>query len=181
MSMKETEQQLNQTDAQEPRRGSLKALGLVLAGGVWSKPVVESVVLPAHAESTPTTVVCPSIEVELVAEPTPSGNACVHQFVVLSADPGVPVEVTSITSDLDGNNLGVVVDDTLPAEATNSEGVGFSVISIGFIDPQDPNTCTFVANPEVVITVEWTCEGGEPAQQTFNMSDLVPTLDEDEL
>ncbi|RBP53494.1 hypothetical protein [Arenicella xantha] len=128
-----------QLDAQRSRRKVLLGLGTGAAVVVWHKPVINSVVMPAHAQ---TSVVEPHVEPPL---PTPAelcgavvtGNVvfgpvsgtttpavCSATFDVLSADPTNSLTIISIEA------------ASLPADTT--------------IDVQDLGVATNTAGPRVV-------------------------------
>lgn len=95
----------NGDDSTEPRRRLLKtvaaggtALGLTALPGKWAKPIVASVVLPAHAQTSPEDGECCDLElVERDTEPTTA--LAKYSFTSI---PGIGTEVSDGTTFLDG-------------------------------------------------------------------------------
>ena len=153
------------------RRKLLMGLGTTTAAAVWHKPVVKSIVLPAHAQAS----ICPMIVVSNVVFGPVSGTTmppvCSTTFDVLSGDSVIPLDITSITT------------STLAADTT--------------VDVQDLGTATNVVGPrvtwqgpasdapfcsdampidDVTFTVTATCDavmGGGTFSQDFLLSEIL--------
>jgi hypothetical protein len=111
------------------RRKILLGLTSGTALAVWQKPVINSIVMPAHAQTSPVVPVdpaalCPMILIgNVIFGPVSGANTppvCSVTFDVLSGTAGTPLTITSITnSTLAANNT--VVYDTF-GEATDTAG-----------------------------------------------------------
>ncbi len=116
------------TSSTSHRRSLLKGvLGISAAAVVlpnrWTKPVVNAVLLPVHAQSSPVPE-CPAIVIGNVTfgpqSGTPAVPVCVVSFDVLSSDPAIPLTITAITNGDLGDDVTITYDSF--GEATDTTG-----------------------------------------------------------
>ena len=151
-------------DHEQGRRRLLTGVAGASALAVWHKPIVNSVILPAHAQTS----VCPTVTVGNVIFGPFSGvmvpPICSVTFDVFSSDPTEDVTITSIdTSTLAAN---VTVDVLALGTATSSSG-----LRILWRGPaSDAPFCTDVMpTDDVTFTVTLTCASVAPGT-TFTQS-----------
>jgi hypothetical protein len=161
------------------RRKILLGLSSSAALSVWQKPIINSIVMPAHAQTSPIPPMpadlCPMIVIgNIVAGPvsgTTTPAVCSVTFDVLSGTPGTPLTITSITnSALEANNT--VVYDVF-GEATDTTGP--RVVWRG--PASDAPFCTdLMPIDPVTFTVTATC-AAVPSMDTFtqdfNLADIL--------
>ena len=126
------------------RRKLLLGLGTTSALAAWHKPIVNAVLVPAHAQTSP--AICPAI---LVGNPQSSGlsgadsaTSCGVTFDIFSSDPATPLEITSIGTNPLAAGVMVTNDGLGPATAT----AGPRVTWIGPIAGAAPGDCAVAAN-----------------------------------
>ena len=169
------------------RRKILLGLG---TGGVlsaWHKPIVNAVLVPAHAQLSPDpdpdppVVVCPAIIAGNAQSSGLSGTAsftsCGVTFDIFSSDPAVPLEITSIGTNPLGADVSVTNDGLGPATATT----GPRVTWIGPILGSAPDDCvspsTVVPAEDVTFTITATCEGGaEPVELVITLTEILAAI-----
>ena len=128
-----TQMQTIKTTFETPsRRGLLKsaigvgALGAVLSTtlqSTWTRPVINAVVLPAHAQTS----ACPDAIIGNVTFGPQSGSSmpavCRLTFDVLSSDTATPLNVISITNGSLGSNVTITYDSFGVATGTTGPRV----------------------------------------------------------
>ncbi|MEM7194886.1 MAG: hypothetical protein AAF402_08050 [Pseudomonadota bacterium] len=114
------------SDGGRARRGALAKLTLltgisaVSIPSVWKHPVVDSVLLPAHAAAS----VCPPLAFISPTATPGSGLTCPIAFEIVSSSAEIPVNILSITATPLGPNDGVTYNpESFPATATSESGV----------------------------------------------------------
>ncbi len=156
-------------NASSTRRSALKKLtiGTAATGAVaslpssWMKPVVQAIVLPAHASCTEC---CYPIAIDVVNEsdPNPSNNQGVFslQISAPTAPVAEPVTITGYSTSPDIGDFGVSTP-VLPAEIHEFQ----SLVVLWVSDPG------FVANGlpllDVDIMIDWTCADGTSGTDTL--------------
>lgn len=161
------------------RRKLLLGVGATGAMAAWHKPIVNSIVLPAHAQTsvaTPPTPaeLCPMIAVGNVVTGPVSGSSvpavCSVTFDVLSGTAGTELDITAL------------VTSTLPADTTVTiDSLGMASDSSGprvvWRGPAtDAPFCTAVQPiDDVTFTITATCDAaaGGTFSQDFNLSDII--------
>ena len=137
----------------------------------WTKPVVNAIVLPVHAQTSPEPPepTCPELVIGNIVTGPVSGQAqCTITFDMLSADAAMPVTVTDIS------NSSLVDPDTVTyngfGEATDTTGP--RVVFQG-ATTNAPFECTDPIN-EVTFSVTFTCEDADPTTftQDFLLSEI---------
>ncbi len=167
-------------DRSEERRGRRKLLsGAACASAlaVWHKPVINAVVLPAHAQmSGPMAAdVCPMVVVENAVFGPVSGTTtppvCSVTFDVLSADPAQDLTIESITTSTLAADVTIDVQDLGTATSTT----GARVVWRG--PASDAPFCSdLMPTDEVTFTVTATCDAailGDSFTQSFTLSSLL--------
>ncbi len=165
------------------RRGVL-SLGAITTMIVWHKPVVNSIILPAHAQtSSPNPAdVCPMIVVGNTVLPGPpsgpgSTTSCQVTFDFLSSSPSDTLTINSITNTVVGANSTLSYDGAAafagPVTVSDLSGTRLS-----WVGPVVGGTGTCLSMPvpvdDITITVTATCAaaaGGE-----FNQDFLLSAL-----
>lgn len=157
------------------RRTLLKTtlgLGAVAAAvpGRWSKPVINTVLLPVHAQTSP---VCPMIVVGNVVfgpqSPVSSPPVCTTSFDVLSSDASTDLNIVSVTNGPLGSDVSVTYGSFGVATATT----GPRVIWAG--PASDAPFCSDnMPIEDVVFTVTASCAAvSGQFTQDFLLSDIV--------
>ncbi len=167
------------------RRGLLKkAIASTATIGVasampskWVKPVVDTIVVPAHAMCTPPIAptdcdciprVCGTIDIAHVSGPDPlpgssNGDGAIMFQITSSATPCDTINITSMMVDngtLSGATSGMV-DMTMPfpvgwiGEVSNAFGIPTAVVTL---------------------TVNWVCSTEETFTSTYDLQALTPEL-----
>lgn len=139
------------------RRKILLGLGTTSALAAWHKPIVNAVLVPAHAQTSP----CPEIIVGNAQSSGLSGadatTACGVTFDIFSGDPATPLEITSIGT----NPLGTGVSVTNDGLGTATDASGPRVTWIGPIAGAAPGDCVttsaIVPVDDVTFTIVATC------------------------
>ena len=157
----------SKNDHEQGRRRLLSGVAGASALAVWHKPIVNSVILPAHAQAS-VVGVCPTVTVENVLFGPLSGvtvpPVCSVTFDVFSSDPTEDVTIMSIdTSTLAAN---VTVDVQALGTATSSSGP--RVVWQG--PASDAPFCSdLMPTNDVTFTVTLTCSSVPPGT-TFTQS-----------
>lgn len=156
------------------RRKLLLGLGATSAIAVWHKPIVNAIVLPAHAQTSNPAAVCPMIVLgNTVTGPVSGSNTppvCSVTFDVLSADAATSLTITDITT------------STLPADTTvtfDSLGTATDLAGprITWRGPAAgaPFCLPFTPVDSVTFTITATCAaaGGATFFQDFTLASLL--------
>ncbi len=172
------------------RRKLLLGIGATSAMAAWHKPLINAVVVPAHAETSPPEETppppapptppteCPTIVLDDVTSQALSGAAgntsCGVTFGIFSSDPNVPLEITGIETSALGTDVEVTNDGLGEATMTN----GPRVTWIGPIVGSAPGDCTDLANivpvDDITFTISATC--AIDGEETVDPDPLVITL-----
>ena len=154
------------------RKVVLSTLGLSVLGVAlptqWSKPVINAVISPAHAQMSPT---CPDLVVgNAVITSAVSGQpvgSCSISFDILSSDPAVPLNVTSIANNA---AAGVIINVSAPTGmVTDSSGINITWIDVA---PVCTGTAAQIIN-DVTFTITAECDnGGDPVELVVALTDL---------
>lgn len=164
------------------RKVVLSALGVSVLGVAlptkWSKPVINAVVTPAHAETSPGSdpdpgpiPVCPDLVVgNAVITSAVSGQpvgSCSISFDILSSDPAEPLNVTSIANNA---AAGVIINVSAPTGVvTDSNGINITWIDVA---PVCSGTVAQIIN-DVTFTITAECDnGGDPVELVVALTDL---------
>ncbi len=158
-------------DKEKQRRKLLLGVGAGSAIAAWHKPVINSIITPAHAQMS----VCPMITIgNVVTGPVSGSNVppvCSITFDVLSGTAGTPLTITAI----DAGTLPADTTFTVDSLGTATETVGPRIIWRG--PATDAPFCTNIALiNDVTFTVTATCAsvaGGGTFSQDFTVSSLV--------
>lgn len=152
------------------RRRLLLGLGAGGAAVAWRKPLMDAVVLPAHAQMS----VCAMITLGNVVTGPVSGSStppvCQATFDVLSATAGMTLDIISVTTSTLPANVTVSIDP--PGPATDSTGPRIvwrgPSLEAPFCIPVTPQD-------EVTFTVTATCAaaGGGTFSQDFTLTSLL--------
>lgn len=181
------------------RRKLLLGLGATSAMTVWHKPLVNAVVLPAHATgspppppSPPTTpppppppppppVQCPSIVIGDVQSSALSGagsaTSCGISFEIFSTDPAIPLTITVI--DAAPIEVGVEVTNDGLGDVTSEDGVRVTWTGPIVGSAADcANLADIVPLDDVTFTISATCaiDGSEtipPADLVLTLTDII--------
>lgn len=152
------------------RRQVLTAAGLTTMA-VWHKPLINQVVLPAHAQAS----VCPMIRVDNVVSGPVSGTntppVCSVTFDVLSSDEFVPLEITAITTGDLPNDVTITIDGLGTATSTDGPRVTWEGPAA------DAPFCTDIEpTDDITFTVSATCDAvmdGGTFDQEFTLTDII--------
>jgi len=173
------------------RRKIILGLGTGSVLSVWHKPIVNAIVLPAHAQTSPTPapapepapappppVICPDIIVGNAQSSALSGadtfTSCGVTFDIFSSDPATPLEITGIANS--ALATGVTVSNDGLGPATDSSGP--RVTWLGPISGSAPDDCstpsTVVPADDVTFTITATCEGAtEPVELVITLTAIL--------
>lgn len=166
------------------RRKTLLGITGVAAATAWHKPIIKSIVTPAHAQTSPPSPppppppedVCPVITTsDATVSPVSgglSGVACSATFEILSGDASASLTIVSITP------------SALPADTTfDVQDLGTATDSSGprisWVGPSvDAPSCNDDSRPidDVTFTVTATCAaavGMGQFSQTFSLNDVL--------
>ena len=165
------------------RRKILLGLGTGSVLSAWHKPIVNAVLVPAHAQISPEppVVLCPAIIVGNVQSSALSGTAsftsCGLTFDIFSSDPATPLEITSI----ENSPLGADVSVTNDGLGTATDTTGPRVTWIGIIAGSAPSDCqspsTVVPADDITFTITATCEGGtEPVELVITLTEILASI-----
>lgn len=160
------------------RRNILKGAGLISALTVWHKPIVNNVVLPAHAQTStpppPPEELCSAIVVDNVIFGPVSGNntppVCTVTFDILSNNSRGDLTIISIQEDALPANTTITVQDLGPATSTTGPRVTWR---------GPASDAPFCTNPvpvdDVVFTVTATCQAADEREfsQDFLLSEIL--------
>ena len=165
----------------------LGVTGIVIPGK-WSKPIIESVLLPAHAQTSeepdpdpPTPEeLCPMIVTgNVVFGPISGANSatsCTASFQVLSADSGVDLNIVDVTNGpLVGASTSVSFSGAGPATSLSGPSVSWTGAALAAPTCSDLNTANGQPLDDVLFTVTASCEdsaGGEFSQD-FTLLDII--------
>lgn len=146
------------------RRGLIKGgIGLGAIATAWKTPIVNEVVLPAHAQTS----LCPMVLPGNITQQPGSGqpSRCSLEFEMLSSEPS-SVNIVSITNTTLGANDEISYPLGTSGAATSSSGPRVVWLGESLSAPfncQDPIT-------EVQFTVTYTCQTNpEPNEATFSL------------
>ncbi|MCH2190527.1 MAG: hypothetical protein MK188_06375 [Gammaproteobacteria bacterium] len=152
------------------RRRLLLGLGTGGAALVWKKPILDAVVLPAHAQMS----VCAMITLGNVVTGPVSGSpvppVCQVTFDVLSGTAGMSLDIVSVTTSALPANVSVTIDP--PGPATDSTGPRVvwrgPALEAPFCVPVTPQE-------EIIFTVTATCAAAISGtfSQDFTLSSLL--------
>ena len=160
------------------------AVTTALANG-WVKPVVDKVILPAHAEMTPVPCGQATITAELLRC---SGDGPLEVNITAAAGPGIIIESTpTLTCTPTPNDWGIDVNSppppATPAEIDANTGP-YTLVYAGSVQNQEtcypPMTDVPLADPppqpltSMVVSVTYTCLG-DGTTTTVEL-DVLPTL-----
>lgn len=145
------------------RRKILLGIGATSAMAAWHKPLINAVVVPAHAQTSP--VICPDLIVDNVTSQALSGDgsntSCGVTFDILSSSPDVVLTVTAIDTSALAADVTVVNDGLGDASMTSGPRVTWT----GPIAGTAPGDCTNPANivpaEDVTFTITATCPDGD--------------------
>ncbi len=163
-------------DKTNQRRKLLLGVGASSAIAVWQKPVINSLIIPAHAQTSMLAPedLCPMITIgNVVTGPVSGSNTppvCSITFDVLSGTAGTPLTITGI----DPGTLPANTTFTIDSLGTATDVSGPRVVWRG--PATDAPFCTNIALIEdVSFTVTATCvaAGGGTFSQDFTVSGLV--------
>lgn len=160
------------------RRKLLTGIGCGTVVAAWHKPVINSIVTPAHAQTSVVPLLpeelCPRIVTANVVFGPVSGTTtppvCSATFDVLSGDASTTLTISSITTNTLTANVTVDVQDL--GVATSSTGP--RVVWRG--PATDAPFCTDLEpTDDVVISVTATCDaaGGEEFIEDFLLSEIL--------
>lgn len=159
------------------RRKILLGLGATSAVAAWHKPIVNAVLLPAHAQTSPPPP-CPDIIVGNAQSSGLSGaesfTSCGLTFDIFSSDPATPLTITAITNDALGTDV-TVTNDGL---GTATDLIGPRVTWIGPIVGSAPSDCVttsaIVPVDDVTFTIEATCaDSPDPVTLVVTLSAIL--------
>jgi len=154
----------------------LGALSTVLPQS-WSEPVIRSVVIPAHAQTS-----CPAIMIGPASLATGSGTmdpgVCAVTFNILSSDDQMPLTVVSVTTDPDPlpDNVEVEVEGIdEPATSTLGPIVRWQGPAGAALFCEDLNTPDGAPLDDIIFSITVTCESlpGQQFTQEFNLLDII--------
>jgi len=175
MNNKKIEQStgLSQTNKLKRRQLITAFTGLGVAGTLlpksWTKPVINSVVLPAHAQMSCPQLVAMNVLVSTVS-PQTSPARCSVTFDLLSADPGVALNIVSITNSTLVGNTTVNNDGVMVATADSGPRVTWQGAAL------NAPFCNIDSTPndDVTFTVMSTCEllDDVTSTQEFSLLDI---------
>ena len=163
------------------RRKILLGLGTSSVMAAWHKPIVNAVLVPAHAQTSPPLpppVICPDIIVGNAQSSGLSGTesftSCGLTFDIFSSDPATPLEITAITNSALGADV-TVTNDGL-GEATDVTGP--RVTWIGPILGSPPSDCVttgaIIPNDDVTFTITATCEvATDPVELVVTLTEII--------
>ena len=157
-------------DKDRKRRKLLLGLGASSAIAAWHKPVINSIITPAHAQMS----VCPMITIgNVVTGPVSGTNVpplCSVTFDVLSGTPGVPLTITAI----DPGTLPADTMFNIDSLGTATDVVGPRIVWRGPAAGA-PFCLPFTVIDDITFSVTATCSaaGGGTFTQDFLLSDLV--------
>jgi len=162
------------------RRKILLGLGTTSAMAAWHKPIVNAVLVPAHAQTSPPPppTVCPDIIAGNAQSSGLSGadsaTSCGVTFDIFSSDPATPLEITSIGTNPLAAGVSVTNDGLGPA----TDSTGPRVTWIGPIAGAAPDDCVTPANvvpvDDVTFTITATCAGvTDPVMLVITLSAIL--------
>lgn len=161
------------------RRDILKGAGILSVLTVWHKPIVNSVVLPAHAQTStppppPPADLCSGIVIGNVVSGPVSGSTtppvCTTTFDVLSDNSRGDITIVSIQEDVLPANTSLTVQSLGTATSTTGPRVTWR---------GPASDAPFCTNPvpidDIVFTVTATCSaaGGREFTQDFRLSEIL--------
>ena len=158
------------------RRKILLGIGATSAMAAWHKPLINAVVVPAHAQTSP--VICPDLIVDNVTSQALSGDgsntSCGVTFDILSSSPDVVLTVTAIDTSALAADVTVVNDGLGDASMTSGPRVTWT----GPIAGTAPGDCTNPANivpaDDVTFTITATCpDGAAPTTLTIALTGVL--------
>ena len=162
----------------QQRRPALKKMGIggILAGvammssGRWVKPVAETVILPAHAETT-TPLLCYDVRAlvfDFVFDPVGSGGNGSFKIELLSDAPDTENQLTITSSSVSSGTL------TTPNTGQIYQGNSLVFAWVGAVIPTTPVPMDPLnSGGPVFVSVEWQCATGTTGVLDLNLSEMV--------
>lgn len=157
------------------RRKILFGIGATSAMAAWHKPLINAVVVPAHAQGSPPIVpetppppppvVCPDLIIDNVTSQALSGanssTSCGVTFDVLSSSPDVVLTVTAIDTSALAAGVTVVNDGLGAASMTSGPRVTWTGPIAGTAPGDCTNPTSIVPAEDVTFTITATCPDGD--------------------
>lgn len=172
MTNKKAEQKTTNTTRRRALQGALGASALVAAK--WHTPIVNAVLTPAHAQTSPEPPTCPDAVIGNVTFGPVSGTntppVCQATFDVLSTDAAQPLTIVSITDDNADADTTITYDAF--GEATDTTGP--RVVWRG--PASDAPFCSdLMPTTDVTFTVTFTCTAAGDTQftNTFTLTGIL--------
>lgn len=158
------------------RRKTLLTLTGISALAVWHKPIINQVVIPAHAQTSMSpNDVCSMIAIGNISTSSVSGvdalTSCTATFEVLSADAATPLTIISI----DNNPLATDVTIDIQDLGTATDSMGPRVTWRG-PSSEAPSCNDLQPTNDVTFTVTATCSAAVNIgqfTQTFSLSSIL--------
>lgn len=161
------------------RRYVLKSValsGTVLAAlpAKWQKPVVDSVLLPAHAQAT----VCPLLVVGNGSfSPGSVPGTCGISFELLSGDSAININILSITNSALVGTDAVTYSGGTAGSVGSSSGLSVNWVGQAVGAPFACATSAPVAVNEVTFDVTYNCDAGPEVQMmTLSLQAIAASL-----
>lgn len=180
MTDNDMQKKKNKEQQNGARRQLLKGVVGVSALAAWHKPMVNTVITPAHAQTSPIDPppppppMCPDAVIGNVTFGPVSGTntppVCQATFDVLSTDASQPLNIVSITDDNADDDTTITYDAF--GEATDTTGP--RVVWRG--PASDAPFCSdLMPTTDVTFTVTFTCEeaGDTEFTNTFTLSEIL--------
>ncbi len=159
------------------RRSALRKLSLGAVSGAvavstpdqWLKPLVETVVLPAHATATPPVTIlllgCYSVSITLFGfDNTPPSGGNANFKIELTSDAPDAINQVAVTASVDNGTLvGVTSGDLYIGNSLVFAWTGAGVSGIA------------VPNAPTELSVDWVCASGKSGTSVFDLVDLALT------
>lgn len=162
------------TDAPVNRRVILKSVVLSSAGlsvlpAVWTKPVVNSVLLPAHAQAS-AVIACPMLTTGAGSFSVGSASGtCGLSFELISGDASIPIDVISITNTTPVGTDAVTYSGGTSGSVTATSGLVVNWVGQAIGAPFACAAAAPVPVNEVTFTATYNC-ASDPAVQTMTFS-----------
>lgn len=151
---------------------ALSGAALSVLPSSWTKPVVNSVLLPVHAA---TTAACPALVFGAATSTAGSGTICDVSFQFLSADPAVPLNVISIS-----NTPPAGTDTVTYAGGTSGSVTATSGLAVNWVGQAAgaPIACDApVPLADITFTVTYNCESDATEQTvTFSLLEIAASI-----
>jgi len=161
----------NVINASVDRRAVLKSVAfsgasLSILPSSWTKPVVNSVFLPAHAQAS----VCPVLAIgngTFSAGSAP--GTCGLSFELLSGDAATPIDIIDITNSTPTGSDAVTYSGGTSGSVTATSGLPVNWVGQAVGAPFACATAAPVPINEITFTAEYNC-AGDPTVQTMTFS-----------